>query len=83
MSNAFSSTLTRIHNFNANVIAVLVTIHVAAVLFYLLIKGDNLIKPMFTGFKVWQGEAPPCGGNLWIATLLAASSGLVVYLLVR
>jgi cytochrome b len=83
VSNATSSTLTRIHNFNANVIAVLVAIHVAAVLFYLLIKGENLIKPMFTGFKVWQGEAPPCGGNLWIAALIAAGSSLMVYLLVR
>ncbi|MGD8241406.1 MAG: cytochrome b/b6 domain-containing protein [Desulfobacterales bacterium] len=82
VSNAISSTLTRIHNINATVIGCLVAVHVAAVLFYLLVKGENLIKPLFTGFKVWQGEAPPCGGNLWIAALAAAISSLIVYLLV-
>ena len=82
VSNAISSTLTRIHNINATVIVCLVAVHVAAVLFYLLVKGENLIKPMFTGFKAWQGEAPPCGGNLWIAALAAAISSLMVYLLV-
>lgn len=82
VSNAISSTLTRIHNINATVLGCLVAVHVAAVLFYLFAKGENLIKAMFTGFKKWQGEAPPCGGNFWTATLIAAISGLMVYLLV-
>ncbi len=82
VSNAISSTLTRIHNVNATVIGCLVAVHAAAVLFYLLVKSENLVKPMVTGFKSWQGVAPPCGGNLWIATLATAISSLIVYLLV-
>ena len=82
VSNAASSTLTRIHNINAIVIGCLVAVHLAAVLFHLLFKGENLIKPMFTGLKVWHGEAPPCGGSLWTAAFIAGISGAMVYLLV-
>jgi cytochrome b len=82
VSNATSSMLTRIHAINANVIGGLVAVHVAAVIFYLLVKGENLIKPMFTGRKLWHGEAPPCGGNLWTAAVVAGISGVLVYLIV-
>ena len=83
VSSAASSTLTRIHNLNATVVGSLTAVHVAAVLFYLFVKGENLIKPMFTGFKLWPGDAPPCGGSLGTAALTAAISGLAVYLLVN
>ena len=82
VSNAASSTLTRIHNINAIVIGCLAAVHLAAVLFYLFLKGDNLIKPMFTGIKMWRGEAPPCGGSLWTAALIFGVSGAAVYWLV-
>lgn len=83
VSNATSSLLTRFHNFNAIMIGILVAIHLTAVLFYLLVKGENLIKPMFTGRKMWHGEGPPCGGNLWTAALVAGISGALVYLVVN
>jgi cytochrome b len=82
VSNAASRLLTRIHHINAVVIGGLVALHLAAVLYYLLVKGENLIKPMFTGLKMWHGEAPPCGGSLWTAALIAAISGALVYLIV-
>ena len=78
-----SRLLTRFHHFNAVIIGILVVVHLSAVLFYLLIKGENLIKPMFTGRKMWHGDAPPCGGNLWIAVLVAGISGAFVYLIVN
>lgn len=82
VSNAASRMLTRIHHLNAMVIGGLVAVHLAAILYYLLAKGENLIKPMFTGRKMWHGEAPPCGGSLWAAALVAGISGALVYLIV-
>ena len=43
--------LTWWHHLNAKIILVLVALHVGAVLFYLIWKKENLIKPMFTGWK--------------------------------
>ncbi|UCH46650.1 MAG: cytochrome b/b6 domain-containing protein [Betaproteobacteria bacterium] len=40
-----------IHETNALVLLTLICIHLAAILFYLLRKKENLIKPMFTGSK--------------------------------
>ena len=82
VSNGTSRMLTRIHNINAMAIGGLVVVHIAAVLFYLLVKGENLIKPMFTGLKMWHGEAPPWGGSLWTAALVTGISGALVYLIV-
>lgn len=40
-----------IHETNALILLTLICIHLAAILFYLLRKKENLIKPMFTGKK--------------------------------
>jgi cytochrome b len=82
VSHDTSKMLTRIHNINAMVIAGLVAVHFSAVMFYLLVKGENLIKPMFTGLKMWHGEVPPCGDSLWTAALAAGISGALAYLIV-
>jgi cytochrome b len=82
VSNAASSVLTRIHRINAAIILGLVAVHIAAILFYLIVKRENLVKPMVTGVKLWRGEAPPCGGSAWAGALIAGLSGAVVYWLV-
>jgi len=51
VSEATVSRLTWWHHFIADIILVLVVLHVAAILFYLLWKKENLIKPMITGWK--------------------------------
>ena len=43
--------LTWWHHLNADFILILVVLHVAAILFYLLWKRENLVKPMITGWK--------------------------------
>jgi cytochrome b len=84
VGGATSTMLTRIHHINANGIGILVAVHLAAVLYYLFVKGENLIKSMVTGVKMWRGDVPPCGGNLWIAGLVAAISGaLVIFIIGR
>jgi len=87
VSDATSGLLTGLHLFNQGVIIALVGLHLLAVIFYLLVKGDNLITPMITGRKPWedamgpvpQTETPP----VWVALLAAILSATAVCLLVR
>lgn len=83
VSAATSSLLTSVHHINFNVLLGLVGLHVAAVLFYLLVKRDNLIVPMFTGRKRLPAGVEGEAGirPFWIAALLfAACAGAVAAL---
>jgi cytochrome b len=85
VSKAASDRLTSIHYLNHEVIIILVAVHVAAVLFHLTYKKENLIKPMITGMKSWKGSSKVdvTTAPLWRAALAAAASAGAVYLLVR
>ena len=54
--------MTGYHNLFAKVVLVLVALHVAAILFYLVWKRENLIAPMLSGRK-WVKDAPANGGQ--------------------
>ena len=56
VSEATINRMTWWHHLNADIILVLVALHVGAILFYLLWKKENLIKPMITGWK-WVRRA--------------------------
>jgi len=84
VSNAVSERLTAIHTVNPYIIAILVTLHIAAVLFYLLYKKENLVASMLTGRKTFMGMAKDATRSpLWLAAVVAAVSALVVYIMVR
>jgi len=86
VSKDTSDWLTRIHHINFNVLAVLISLHIAAALSYLLVKRDNLIVPMITGRKPASGvpDAPDLrGGRVWLAILLLAVSAALVWSLLR
>lgn len=84
VSKATSDVLTRIHRLNQEIIIVLVSIHVLAVLFYFFYKRENLILPMITGFKHWSAvDSEPITAPTWMAALITGLAGLAVYLLVR
>ncbi|MGD8366543.1 MAG: cytochrome b/b6 domain-containing protein [Desulfobacterales bacterium] len=83
VSKATSDWLTTIHRLNQEILLVLVAVHVAAVLFYLIFKRDNLIGPMFTGCIRWQEPAESSGNRLGLAALVAGISAALVYFLVR
>ena len=51
ISEEMSARLTNIHGMIFNVIVLLIWCHIVAVGFYLFVKGDNLVAPMFTGKK--------------------------------
>ncbi|MFO7706948.1 MAG: cytochrome b/b6 domain-containing protein [Desulfobacterales bacterium] len=84
VGKALSDRLTVLHLINQNAIVALVALHIAAVLFHLVYKRENLITPMITGLKEWRGEIPACVFQkpLWLAALAAAVSAGAVYWLV-
>jgi len=51
VGSELSSLFTQLHQWNSNLILALIGLHIAAILFYVFIKKDNLIKAMFTGKK--------------------------------
>lgn len=81
-----SDGLTGIHHLNVVVLLVLIGLHIAAALFYLMVKRENLILPMLSGTKcVGPGREfePTRGGALWLAALLLAGCAATVAWLVN
>jgi cytochrome b len=85
VSKATSDRLTSIHRLNHDVIIILVAVHVAAVLFHLVYKKENLIRPMITGMKPWKGSPRVAltPAPVWLAALVAIAAAVSVYLLVQ
>jgi cytochrome b len=76
-----SDSLTGLHHQLSNVVLVLVGLHIAAVLFYVLFKKNNLIKPMLTGWKevnAVQAVRHAQGGIAALSVALAAAFGAMV-----
>ncbi|MDR3388712.1 MAG: cytochrome b/b6 domain-containing protein [Rudaea sp.] len=62
--------LTRVHDWNQNVLLALIALHVVAVLLHLLLKHDNLILPMLSGRKPLAGAPALRFVSGWRALLL-------------
>lgn len=82
VSNETSRWLTGIHLVNRYVIVGLVAVHLFAVLFHLLAKGENLILPMITGRKHWERASGSAGGGTLKAAVIAGATALLVYLFI-
>jgi len=77
VDQALSNRLTGLHRLFAKGLFVLLAVHVLAIGFYTLIKKDNLVKPMVTGWKeVSDGKSASKGGVL--AFLVASVFSLAV-----
>ena len=83
VSKATSDFITDIHEFNQGVIIALVAIHLFAIFYYHFVIRENLVIPMITGVRTWNGTAEEPTGRTWAAVVIAGIAGLVVYLLVR
>lgn len=70
--------MTHVHHLNQSVLLVLVGVHVAAVLLYLVVKHDNLIRPMFTGRRLTSETAPLRFASAWRAVGLLMLSAAAV-----
>ncbi|KAF0145049.1 MAG: cytochrome b [Rhodospirillaceae bacterium] len=86
VSKATSDGLTILHKVTFNILLGLISLHLLANLFYLLVKGENLIRPMITGYRPWPaGQAEPqlhFAGPI-LAFLVLALSILAVWGLVQ
>jgi cytochrome b len=88
VSKATRRFLTGIHDINANVLYVLIAMHVAAVAYYLIVRRENLIRPMLTGVKRVPAEdaaaveAEQSFASPLRAALLLALATAAVWLLV-
>ena len=51
VSNSTVSLLSEVHKWNHWLIYILITIHIAAIIYYQKFKGEDLIKPMISGDK--------------------------------
>ncbi len=86
VSKGTSDWLSSVHRFNFNLLLAVIAIHVAAVLFYLLVKRENLIHPMLSGRKHVLPELAGSTPRLvspWRALAALVVVGLSVWLLVR
>lgn len=80
----WSDWLSHVHAVNFIAIEVAVLLHVAAVSAYMLLKGQNLIRPMVTGRKRLPAgtRAPRLRGPLLALAVLAVSGGIVAVVVV-
>ena len=79
-----SDALSGLHKRLANLLIALVVLHVGAIIFYLRIKKENLVKPMITGWKdVDLGQHPAAqsatGGGIVAFALAVLIALAVVY----
>jgi cytochrome b len=83
VSGAVVTLCTRIHHWNEWVLIVLVSLHVAAIVFYAVYKRQELVRAMVTGRAPVDGDAADTPDRTALAAVLAAAAGAVVYWLVR
>jgi hypothetical protein len=84
VSKETSDRISAIHEINSYVLMVLVAVHIAAALYYLWRKRENLIWPMLTGRKSVTDEAVEDyrGGPIWLAAGLLALCVVFVWFVV-
>lgn len=75
----------RAHHIGFSALLAFIGLHVAAILFYWIVKRDNLVRPMITGWKTWGRHAASPGSVApwWLAALGAALSVIVVGSIVK
>ncbi|MCF2948848.1 cytochrome b/b6 domain-containing protein [Paraglaciecola aquimarina] len=56
VSKATSDRLTQLHGLNFDLLVAIIWVHLVAVFFYVLVKRDNLVKAMITGFKILERQ---------------------------
>lgn len=72
VSSDTSNWLSGLHRQTEPFIFGLIGLHVAAILFYRLVKKENLVKPMITGTReVAEPDARPASGGGWLAVVIA------------
>ena len=84
----WSSLFTKLHKWNSDLILILTGIHIAAILYYVRVKKDTLIKPMFTGKKPSidgqiGANVPENARPYWVFVIVLLLVAAVVYAVVN
>jgi cytochrome b len=85
VSKGTSDLLSHIHVLNFKLIEIAVLLHVVAVAAYGVLKGQDLVRPMVTGWKRLPGDppAPRLANPLLALVVVAAAAGAVAWLVSR
>ena len=86
VSKSASDWLTTVHKLNFNLLLLVIAVHISAVLFYLLVKRENLIHPMLSGRKHLSPEREglaPRLVNPWLGLAVLLVASVATWLLVR
>ncbi len=84
VSDATSAWLTGVHHLTFNLVLAAAGLHVLAVAAYLVLKGQDLVGPMLTGFKSLPARlAPPRMGSPVLAASFLAAAALAVWGITR
>lgn len=78
VSDSTVKLMTRVHHWNENVLLILVCLHIAAVLLYLVVKRDDLITPMWSGRKRLAQAQNPYFASTWLAVAIFAICAVLV-----
>ena len=83
VSKAVSDQLTTFHKLNADLILVLIGLHLAAIMFAYFVKKENLVAAMFAGNKMLpEAERGPMRPRpFWLAWAIAACVASAIYIL--
>jgi cytochrome b len=80
VSSATTKRLSALHRQGAWLLLGLVAIHLAAIAFYRIKKGENLVAPMISGVKEVRGPAEPQRlASSWLALVLVLVSAALVF----
>jgi cytochrome b len=83
VSNAWVERMTSWHYYNGWFIAGLVGVHLGAVGLYQWVLGDDLVRPMVTGWRDMPGVVEPrLVPTAWAAVVFAAAAAFVYWLVV-
>jgi len=77
VEEGLANRLTGVHKLLAYVLLTVLAVHILAILVYLFVKKDNLVKPMVTGWKEVRTGAPAAKGS-WPALLLSIAFAVAV-----
>jgi cytochrome b len=84
VSGRTSDAMAEIHEASFGLLLALVGIHLGAIVFYLVAKGENLVRPMLTGVKhLPAGQAHSArGGHVLLGGVVLALAAAAVWVLV-
>ena len=85
VSTKTADRLTEFHHLNFNILLGFIVLHILAIIFYLLVKKENLVLPMVTGKKMagTDDEGEITSSKIGLAIAIITTSATAVYLLVK